>query len=215
MPTFIDLYEKLYTKTWRGLLFSLGTCLLPYVNYVVAFINICNVYSHIYKLLTPDIYFDFITRDGLVVSYQYPTCIPPQVHYDYVVYSNKNLKSIIGGSLASVVYDEGHHNFKQKVICNEPFLSSILIQNSIITYPWYSFLWYNKNTVEDPIIELKTDEYNYFINGNILNMGILKYIVRKHYPHITLTSKTTIKVLTSSYIYKTYPPEFSLVLHEA
>lgn len=215
MPTFIDLYEKLYSNTLRGLLFSCGARLLPYVNYAVAVINICNVYAHIYKWLTPDIYFEFITLDGTIVSYQYPICIDPKVPYDYVVYSNKNIKSILGRPVASSVYVEGHVEVKQKVICNEPFLPSILVQNSLITYPWYAFLWYNKNTVEDPVVELKTNEYNYFISGNILNMGIINYIVRKHYPHITLTSESTIKVLTSTYAYKTYPTDFSLVLHEA
>ena len=131
--------------------------------------------------------------------------------YEYIVYTNKGLKSIIQKKEATVLLDGNHITYIQKPIKSKPFFPSILLQDCINHHPWYYLI--NKSEPET-VIDLQTDSYNFFVTGNVFNTCILKYIILKHYTYITLTPNYSIKVLTATYNYHTYETDFSIVLQE-
>jgi hypothetical protein len=188
-----------------------GSYFLTYGISTIQYFGIDALVYNIYNFVIPDTYFEFITSDGVIESRQYKKCYPISKSYEYVVYTNKGSKSIISKSDANCIFDGNHVKHIQKPIKSKPFLPSLLLQDCITHYPYY--YWKDASNIET-IIDLQTDCYNFFIAGNVLNTCILKYIIQKHYPYITLTPNYSVKVLTSTYIYTTYESDFSIILKE-
>jgi len=177
----------------------------------IQYLGIDSMFYKIYTWVIPDIYFEFITSEGVIESRQFKTCCPISKSYEYLVYTNKGSKSILSKSEANGIFYGNHVKHIQKPIKSKPFFPSLLLQDCITHYPYY---WWKDSSNVETLIDLQTDGYNFFIAGNVLNTCILKYIIRKHYPYITLTPNYSVKVLTSTYMYTTYEYDFSIVLKE-
>ena len=148
------------------------------------FFDICANICAMMNQYTPSVYFEFISKNGDIINTQYNTCIPVD-DYEYVVYTNKQLKSIVYKTDTVGLFHGKHITFIQKTV-KPPFCSIGL-------------------NVDMTDIEFKTDTYNYYIHGNVINRCTFSYFLKKHYPDIILPDKYELTVLTAScslHIYK-------------
>lgn len=153
--------------------------------------DLCTIVQNwIYRQYTPMISFEFISSTGDIVSTQYNTWHTSVPKYAYLIYTNKELKSIIPKSIADK--ERPSYKWTQKPI-KPPFGSAGVTY--VDTFD---------ETSDMDNIEFKTSRYNYYLEGNIINKCTLTYFIRKHYPNIKLPDKFTLTVLTHSFCLHTY-----------
>jgi hypothetical protein len=161
------------------------------------FFDVCANICAMINQYTPSVYFEFISKNGDIINTQYNTCIPVD-DYEYVVYTNKQLKSIVSKTDVAQLYNDNHKTFTQKII-KSPFCSVGL----------------NIDPKSDLIdIEFKTDAYNYYLNKNVINRCTLTYFLHKHYPAITLPSNYELTVFTSTCSIKNHKCTETIVFNE-
>ena len=206
----IEEYERL-CESMLPYMITQGGYVITYGIDVLTTLGICSIWSQIYNYIVPDTYFEFISSNGDVINIQYNTCTHILDTYEYVIYTNKRLKSILHYIDAPLIYDGNHITYIQKSIQTIPFFSSILLQH-VTQFPYY-YYWIEPVST-DQVVELKTDTYNFFIVKNVINTCVLQYILNKHYPNIKLSPTYSIKVLTPTYKYTIYNADCSIVLRD-
>jgi hypothetical protein len=173
------------------------------------------VFNLLYTIIYPSVYFDFVSSDGNIVTTQYNTCKPiANDDISYIVYANGPLKYILSYNDADKVYNGNHSevNALRHIIIKTPFYSAVSL-NNVQVFPLMGCWWYTLVS-SDYMVDLKTNRYNYFVNGNVLNKCILAYILKRHYPNITLLPGYSLKVLTNTFLNKTYEGDFSIQLKD-
>lgn len=173
------------------------------------------VFNSLYTSIYPEVYFDFVSSDGNIVNTQYKRCNPIENEdISYIVYANGPLKYIVSKKDADQVYNGNHSQLfmSRQIIIKTPFYSAVSL-NNVQVFPLMGCWWYTIVST-DYMVDLKTTRYNYFINGNVLNKCILAYILKRHYPNITLLNGYSLKVLTNTFLNKTYEGDFSITLKD-
>ena len=89
------------------------------------------------------------------------------IDYDFIIYSNYDeVNKVVNKTIFTKIPDENDLNYS---ISNIKF---VLVEVEM-----------NDKTIK---IELKTDEYNYYIVNNVINHKFLEYFLKKYYSHETL-----------------------------